>query len=219
MLFSLFLKVPRPLIYTHSGCHKETCRFCIRSSACGLRCSQKSMLHCYRNSRSGIWLLMCNVQVHNVPKHCKQHRRESLPKHIFLSLSPTGVLGSWAVWSHFQESITGRWKLRKIQSTESAWLLKTLRGTVIWGQITHPGAWGTSSRHRGKGCGGYRSPTGTPPVCTPAGRVRQRFSIKAQTKRLTRGLWHSTIGTVNWCWTDTRTFKRILLLNDILALK
>lgn len=44
-------------------------------------------------------LLLCNVQVYtylNISKHCKEHYREALPKHIFLSVSHRciAILGS-----------------------------------------------------------------------------------------------------------------------------
>lgn len=158
MLFSIFLEVPRALISTElptsrnrAGVTKKPAGWVSapqQGDSPGIKnpnytkvTAEVAFVYCYVMSRHiHTWTYLTSVK-RIIERPCQNTHS---------CLSPIDVLQSWAVWSHFQESITGRWKLRKIQSTELVWLLRTLRDMVTWGQTTHPGAWGTSSHPQGK---------------------------------------------------------------------
>lgn len=199
MLFSIFLEAPRALIYTKLPTSENRAGV-TKKSAGWVSAPQRGDFtrvknpHCTAKGTAEVAFVYCYVMSRYIHTwtylNTVKSIIERLCQNTYSCLSPTDVLRSWAVWSHFQESITGRWKLRKIQSTELVWLLRTLQDMGTWGQTTHPGAWGTSSHPQGKGSDRNTS-------CTfRQGSREARDFISAQTRH--QGLWHSTAVTVNW---------------------
>lgn len=218
MLFSLFLEVPRTFIYTklptsknRAGVTKKPAGWVaapqheeftgVKNPHCIAKETAKvAFVYCYVMSRYIHTWTYLNTVKGIIERPC-QNTYSCLPQ-MYCDpgqsdpISRKALLGGGSWGRHRVQNWCGFWEHSETWSPGGKQLIlvhEAHHHTLKVRAVEAAGLWQEHLLHL-------------------VGREAEEPEILYQLRPGTRGLWHSTVVTINWCWKDTGTLKQILLL-------